>query len=479
MVDHEERKAKIKAAISALAAKQKGQAVIEEDLLEEVTFLVEYPSFAVGKINPDFLKLPSAVLVTSLKKNQKAFPVIGANGKLLPFFIVVVDNQKSLPVAGGNERVVTARLSDAAFFFEEDKQVPLGNRVAELKHVAFLKDLGTMFDKKERVKHLVAWLAKQLKLDGGIEENMVRAAELYKADLVTKMVFEFGALQGIMGKEYALIAGEKKAVAEAIYEHYLPRFTGDKLPRTKEGIVLSLADKIDTLVGCFALGLVPTGSADPFGLRRAAQGLVQIVLTERIDLDLEELFEISYKSYSGLLKDNKKKKEYAEVKSTLFDFIKTRVKNILLEDGYRHDVVEAALGGFNYICDAYAKARIVSEVADTDWFKGIFMSADRVIRLAVNAKRENVIPEDLVDPEEKVLHELYLKVNWEVEEKINKDDFKGALEILTGFTAPLEEFFNKVMVMCDDERLKANRLALLKTLERMYQNLLDFTKFTI
>jgi glycyl-tRNA synthetase beta chain len=492
MVNYDERRLKIRSLVEALGEKFKGKTIVEEELLEEVTFLIECPSFVVGKINPDFLKLPSAVLITSLKKNQKAFPVAGPDGKLLPLFIVVVDSTRALPVARGNERVVAARLTDAAFFFEEDKEVPLAHRITKLQHIAFMKDLGNMFDKKERVKKIVGWLAVHLKINHGIEADLLRAADLYKTDLTTKMVFEFTSLQGVMGKEYALLNGEKKEVAEAIYEHYLPRFTGDALPATKVGIVLSLAERFDSLVGSFAIGQIPSGSADPYGLRRMAQGLVQIVLAEKLELDLEELFEKTYKLYEALLKGNKKVEKnvgqgprpelgrrLVPCRESLFEFIKLRLKNVLLEDGYRHDVVEACLGNFNQICDAYEKARIVNGVVGDDWFKGVFQSADRVIRLAVNAKRENVITQDLVDPEEKKLHELYLKVNWEVEERINKEDFKGALEVLAQLTDPLEEFFNKVMVMCEDERLKTNRLALLKTLERMYQNLLDFTKFAI
>ncbi|MEE8638592.1 MAG: glycine--tRNA ligase subunit beta, partial [Candidatus Margulisiibacteriota bacterium] len=293
VVDQEERKELIRQKVAAVAKKAKVEALIEEDLLNEVTFLVEDPAAYPGKFNQEFLKIPQEVLITSMKKNQKYFPAVDRAGKLMAKFVVVTDGCRNPKVVEGNQKVLSARLSDAKFFFEEDKKLPLKVRIPDLERIAFFEKLGTISHKIERMGKLSEWIGKRLGLEKEGLKTARRITELCKADLTTKMVYEFPELQGVMGREYALLSGEDPKVAQGIFEHYLPRCAEDKLPRSSEGTVVALADRIDSLVGCFSVGAIPTGSEDPYGLRRAVHGIIRIVLEKKIDLLLDEIIEHS------------------------------------------------------------------------------------------------------------------------------------------------------------------------------------------
>ena len=284
IVDPAERKKKIEEGLIKEAASVSGRILPDEDLLNEVTFLVEYPVPLCGSFDPQFLSLPREVIIHSMKEHQRYFPVVDGQGKLLPHFVFVsnIAPRDRSVVVKGNERVLKARLSDAAFFFQEDLKISLEKRVEQLKKVVFQAKLGTSYEKMVRFKALALILVQ--KIDPSLRETVERAALLCKADLVTGMVGEFPKLQGIVGREYARLQGEKPAVAEAIYEHYLPAFAGDRLPDHPVGDMISIADKLDTIVGCFGVGLTPTGTADPFGLRRQAIGIIRIVLEKKISL---------------------------------------------------------------------------------------------------------------------------------------------------------------------------------------------------
>jgi len=465
IVDQEERKGKIRQMVEAAAQKIGASALIEVDLLDEVTYLVENPIVYVGKLNAEFLKIPQDVLITSMKKNQKYFPLIDQSGKLQAKFVVVTDGCKNKGVVEGNQKVISARLADAKFFFEDDIKLPLKGRLAELERIAFFEKLGTMADKVNRVIKLAEWIGKRLKCDEASLKTIKRIAQLSKADLTTKMVYEFPVLQGIMGREYALLSGEGPKVARGIAEHYLPRFAGDKLPQSIEGIVVALADRLDTLVGCFSIGAIPTGSVDPYGLRRAVNGIIRIILDKKIDLLLDELIE-----HGG---------GAVTVQRQLLAFIGGRLKPILLEKGIRYDIVEAALANFNDILDAVEKAEALTQAGRQKWFAGVVQSAERVARISKDVPCEEVVASDLVEKEEKELFDLYMKVNWEVGEAINKEEWARAVQSLVKLTDPLESFFDKVLVMHKDERIKLNRLALLKSLERMYFRVADFSKVVL
>jgi len=469
LVDQDERKEKIRREVKKAAP----GAQLDDELLNEVNFLVEYPVILKGKFDPAFLSLPKEVLITTMKKNQKYFPVLDEGGKLTSAFVLVTNNCKVKSVAQGNQRVLSARLSDAKFFFEEDKKVPLKLRIPDLAKVEFFEKLGTLAEKTERLKKLSEYLAKHLKLEEKYLPLVERIAELSKADLTTQMVFEFPELQGVMGREYALSSGEDPAVAQGIFEHYLPRSAEDKLPESPPGLVVALADKIDTLVGCFSVGAIPTGSVDPYGLRRAAHGIVKIILHKKLDLLLDEVMEHAYHLY------HKDAKEFGKIYKQLQEFIGGRLRVVLLEEGIAYDVADAVLANFNDILEVVDLAQILSRNRAADWFAGVRATADRIHRIAKPTTREQVMEADLVESEEKELYELYLKVNWEVTEKLNTGDYGAALRELARFTGPVENFFQKVMVMHEEERLKINRLALLRSIEKTFLEVADFTKIVI
>ena len=485
ILDQDERREKIIDMVRSAAKKLGGTALLDSGLIEEVNHLVEWPQCVTGRFKTEFLSLPKDVLITSMKKNQKYFSVIDPSEKLMPVFINITNgiNPEDLKsVAEGNERVLAARLNDAKFFFDEDRQDLLADLVPKLTKVAFYEKLGSMYEKVERITALSAWIAHELKLPDSKKDNIKEIAGLCKADLLTQMVYEFGSLQGVMGREYSLLEGKPKEIANGIFEHYLPRFTGDKLPASIEGAVVGIADKIDSIVGCFSINLIPTGSEDPYGLRRQAYGIVNIILDKKIYLELDDLIEKAYKLYeplflgeifaSGKVKFNEIQKVIPDVLS----FIAARVKVNMLDAGIKYDVADAVLSAFEDVFDAFDKAKAISKYLDEAWLTGIVMTMDRVKRLGMNATRSNVVTSDFICDEEKSLYDLCLNVNAEAGEQISKGDYDAALKALSKLTKPVDDFFVKVMVMDKDEKLRVNRLALLKTLEDLYMEYADFTK---
>jgi glycyl-tRNA synthetase beta chain len=485
IVDQDERKELIRKKVEAAAAKAQASALIEEDLLEEVNFLVEDPAAYVGNFAPEFLKVPQEVLITPMKKNQKYFPLLDGSGRLIAKFVVVTDGCRNPKVVEGNRKVLSARLADAKFFFEEDRKLPLKVRVADLEKVAFFEKLGTMTHKVERMAKLSEWLAKRLKLEEAQIKTARRIAELCKADLTTKMVYEFPDLQGVMGREYALLSGEDPEVAQGIYEHYLPRHAEDKLPESLTGTAVALADRIDSLVGCFSVGAIPTGSEDPYGLRRAIIGVIRLVMEKKIDLLLDEVIEHSYKLYEPVFlgylfeKGETGYQDFPKIKKQILDFMAVRLKPVLLDKKIRYDIVDAVLADFNDILDSVEKAAVLNRLEAEEWFRGVVVSADRVSRIAKDCPRQEVIESDLVEKEEKELFDLYMKTNWEVGEAINSENWERAVRLLAKLTEPIELFFEKVLVMHENEKIKSNRLALLKSLEKLYLRVADFRKIVL
>jgi len=478
IVDQKERKVLIKNQVEQAARKIKQRAVIDPLLLDEVTYLVESPIAYLGRFEPSFLKIPQEVLITSMQKNQKYFPVVDQQQKLQPAFVVVTDGSHSARVVEGNQKVLSARLADAKFFFDEDRQKPFANKVTALAEIGFFEGLGSLKDKVERMSKLAEWLGKRLGLSPEEQYTALRIVLLCKADLTTKMVYDFPVLQGVMGREYALLSGEDARVANGIFEHYLPRFSGDGLPKQRESVVVALADRFDSLVGCFCLGAIPTGSTDPYGLRRAANGIIKIIQGQQLNLLLSETIEHSYKLYEPLLK-GKTAKALPAVQGELLAFIAARLKQLLLDDGQRYDIVEAALSRFNDVLDVLNKTKALTACLAKAWFAGVIASADRVARLAKNATRDEVIEADLLEPAEKELNSLYLKINWSVGEAINQENWPKALEELAPLTGPIENFFNQILVMHKDERIRTNRLALLKSLDRLYRQVADLPKIIL
>ncbi|WP_108996261.1 glycine--tRNA ligase subunit beta, partial [Paenibacillus agaridevorans] len=346
IVDVEERETLIVSQIKGLSEEKGWNIAIKDDLLEEVLFLVEYPNVLFGTFDSTFLQIPQEVLITSMREHQRYFPVLDETGKLLPFFVTVRngDTRSIDLVAKGNEKVLRARLSDAKFFYAEDHKLTIDHALSKLENIVYHEELGTVADKVCRITDISKLISDALQVEAEQAARVARAAAICKFDLVSQMVYEFPELQGIMGEDYAKKAGEHDSVAKAVNEHYQPRFSGDAIPSGLEGAIVSLADKIDTIVGCFSVGIVPTGSQDPYALRRQAAGIVQILLGQNLKLTLGELYEIGLSVHEarGL------KRAAADIREDLNDFFSLRVKNWLSEQGNRYDVVDAVMAvGFD------------------------------------------------------------------------------------------------------------------------------------
>jgi glycyl-tRNA synthetase beta chain len=436
---------------------------------------VEYPVALCGTFDNKFLSLPREILIHSMKEHQRYFPLTEDHGILLPHFVCVsnIDPRNREVVVKGNEKVLKARLSDAAFFFEDDLKIPLEKRVEQLKKVVFQAKLGTSYEKVMRFKQLAIWMAERIDLK--LREAVERASLLCKADLVTGMVGEFPKLQGIVGREYARISGEKPEVAEAIHEHYLPGFAGDRLPSGPIGDIVSIADKMDTIVGCFGVGLFPTGTADPFGLRRQALGIIRIILEKRYSISLIGLIEESQKQ----LKE-KIERPLDEVKEGVLDFFRVRHQNFLLDKEYPFDVTDAVLSiSFDELLDVQGRIDALREARDLKDFESIVIAFKRAMNILKGSppKRE-INPSFFAEPAEKNLHQSFLKAKERIDLHLNKRDYPSALLEMTQMKKPIDDFFDGVMVMVEDEPIRNNRLALLDEIGKLFLRIADFSKLT-
>ncbi|HON59677.1 MAG TPA: glycine--tRNA ligase subunit beta [Smithella sp.] len=472
MVDQTERKSFILTEAQKKAADVGGILFYTDDLLETVSFLVEYPVVVLGKFDEDFLRLPKDVLTTTMISHQKYFPITDTAGKLLPYFIAVSNTQPRdmAVVVEGNERVLRARLADASFFFEEDKKVPLENRVESLKKVVFHSLLGTSHKKVMRFRKLAAKIAAKVK--PSVKKNVDRAALLAKADLESLMVGEFAELQGIMGREYALLAGEKPEVAKAIYEHYLPVVAGGELPETDEGAIVGIADKMDTIAGFFGVGLPPTGTADPYALRRQALGIINIILSKQYDLSLNFLLDESL----ALLKEFLKKPA-EDVKKEVLEFFKGRLQNQLIAQGYAYDTVDAVLAtDIDNLADAVQRVKALEDFRKNPEFEPVSIAFKRVDNILKDFQNGQVDINLLSTEAEIRLFSSFDDIKTRVEKGINEKDFIFALNKLASLRPAVDNFFDKVMVMDKDEKIRLNRLSLLAEISALFHKLADFSK---
>ncbi|MDH7576932.1 MAG: glycine--tRNA ligase subunit beta [Bacillota bacterium] len=461
IVDQAVRKKMIWELAQTAAAGAGGKVLLNEELLEEITHLVEYPAPLCGSFSPRFLRLPPEVIITPMQEHQRYFPVWDEQGRLLPKFIVFCNGPVKDPdlVREGNEKVLRARLQDAEFFYEEDLKTPFEARVEKLKTIVFLEGLGSIYDKVERLVALSRYLGKALNLTEKQRAASERAAFLAKADLVTSMVYEFPELQGIMGAEYARAGGEKKDICQAIREHYQPRFAGDTLPRTKPGAVLALADKIDNLVGCFGMGLEPTGSQDPYALRRQALGICHITLAYKFDFSLADLVAQAYAAY----RKPDFKASLSAVQAGLSNFFRARLRNLFLDQGHSYDLVEAALGpAHDRFLAVRARLEALVEMRGTPAFEALLTAYTRAANLARHAGDRKVDPALFTEAEERGLYRAWEKIKKDVVRLARKYDFKQALQAGASLVEPIDHFFGGVMVMVDDQALRENRLALLQ-----------------
>lgn len=474
IVDQDVRRTMIRTQIETLADTKGGYADITEDLLEEVVFLVEFPTALCGSFEDKYLKLPDETVITPMREHQRYFPVMSKNGSLMPLFITVRNGgaEHLEIVQHGNERVLRARLADAQFFFEEDCKIKLIDRLEKLKSVVFQEGLGSIFDKTNRLIKISGFLVKHTGKEDAILPTIERAAELAKTDLVTGMVCEFTELQGIMGREYALLNGETSEVAEAIYEHYLPRFAGDALPKSIAGQLISIADKMDNIVATFSRGLIPTGSQDPYALRRQALGIVNILIEAEYNISLKKLIQQNL-----VLLHITDEKKCVEITQQIEEFFQLRLKNVLADEAIPHDIVEAVLdSGMDDIYATYLRAKVVAQEIVKPEMKNAVQAFVRVGNLASKAESIEIDEQLLKTAEELDLYKAYLSTASAVDSLVEGHDYKGAIEALMDLAAPIHTFFEKVMVMDKDESIKTNRLALLKNLTNSIDKIADFSK---
>jgi glycyl-tRNA synthetase beta chain len=476
IVDPQERQEKILQQIHSLEAEKGWTIPIDEGLLDEVVHLVEYPTVLFGNFEQEYLEIPKEVLITSMREHQRYFPVVDKEGQLLPHFVTVRngDEQGLDIVAKGNEKVLRARLSDARFFYEEDQKMEINAALSRLETVVFHEELGTIGDKIRRFEKIAAQIAEEIQLGQQEKNQLNRAAAICKFDLVSHMVYEFPELQGIMGERYATLAGEDEGVAKAIFEHYLPRYAGDQLPATKVGALLSIADKLDTIVGCFAIGIIPTGSQDPYALRRQATGIVQILLEQNIELSLPSLFELALNilEEKGLLKRNA-----TEIKKDLQDFFTLRLKNLLQEKQVRYDVIDAVLtADSTKVMDVLQRAETLMQWVKRDEFKGVVESFNRVNNLAQKATTDLVDEQYIAHEAEEQLWKAFQSVKNETEALLAQKDYMKALETLATLQPVIDHFFEQVMVMVEDQNIRNNRLGILSSLAKGIFAFADFSK---
>jgi glycyl-tRNA synthetase beta chain len=477
-VDLDERKHLITQQIEELAVKQEWNVSIKEDLLEEVLFLVEFPTVLFGSFDPDFLQIPQEVLITSMREHQRYFPVLDKQGHLLPHFITVRNgNSVSLEqVAKGNEKVLRARLSDARFFYQEDHKLSIDDAIARLDKIVFHEELGTVGDKVRRIRSISEKLVNLLQLESKTAHHILRTAEICKFDLVTQMVYEFPELQGVMGEDYALKANEEAEVARAIFEHYQPRYSGDDSPASIIGAVVSMADKIDTIVGCFSIGIIPTGSQDPYALRRQAAGIVQILQDHQCSCVLSDLFNTAMSVYK---QDDLLKREENDIRKDLFDFFALRVKNIL-SDQVRYDVVDAVMSsGFDHISSVIKRGQALMDSLEKEDMKSIIESFNRVSNLASKADSSEVDPSLFTEQVEHELFDAWSKMKVKYIQELNEEQEKQALETISNLMQPINSYFDQVMVMVDDQKIKQNRLGLLSLISKQIQKYADFQKIVM
>ena len=439
----------------------------DEALLEEVTNLVEFPGAVKCSFNKGYLAIPSEVIETAMKDHQRYFPVKDKDGKLLPEFIVITDRDSGDGeiIRKGNERVLRARLADANFFWDEDRKVSLHERVKDLESLVFHEDIGSYLNREERIGEVAHFIAEMLNFSPDKLELVKLASSLCKTDLLTEMVGEFPKLQGIMGREYALAQGEDEEVARSIAEHYLPRYADDVLPETEIGTVLSLADKFDIIASCFSAGLIPTGSQDPYALRRQAQGIIRILETKELDVSLKKMFEKSLSSLTDI------SPESGKVYGQIMDFFKDRVYNIYLERGYRYDIVESVMkSGFDNISDFVCRLEVVTRIAETPIWQNLVEVVERTFNIGKNCTIQGEVNEELLkEEEERALWAVYKKENEGLLQYVPQGKYEElSIAYNDAFAKPVHNFFDKVFVNVEDEKIKNNRLLLVKKVNEIY-----------
>ena len=470
ILDQNKRREIIKYESTKIAKSLGGEIHENEDLLEELTYIVEYPTPIKGSIKEKYLSLPKEVVTTTMIDHLRFTPIYSQDGGLLPYFITVRNGTRDYEdiVIAGNEKVLGARLEDAKFFYDDDISKPLEDYVENLNGVLFHDKLGTMLEKEKRDGVVANKIAESLSFADEAIDAIKRVAHLSKADLTTKMVIEFTELQGVIGEIYALKSGEKEIVATAIREQYLPKFAGDKLPESSVGSIFSLADKIDTIAGLFAIGEIPTGSTDPFALRRSAIGVINIIRNNSWKFNLDEAVEASLYEY---INDLGLTFNHEEVIANVRDFFLGRIKTMLQDEGIRYDIIDSVLIPESEIHNIFDKAKELNE-----WFKedrSKFVDAyNRINNLTKNVDLLEVKEDLLVEEAEKDLYMKYLEIDGSFKEALAEEKYMEAMDLLNDLVPSIDKFFDNVMVMAEDDKIRENRLGLINRIEENIQKIL-------
>ncbi|MFH1102985.1 MAG: glycine--tRNA ligase subunit beta [Pseudomonadota bacterium] len=479
LTDVGERRRQVEQAIENAARKLNGNVLKDDELVDIVTNLVEYPVAAAGKFDQSYLELPKEILITAMREHQKYFAVVDKKGDLIPFFIAVNNTRtkNQALAAKGHERVIRARLADAKFFFKADHAEKPDAWVEKLKGVLFQAELGTMFEKVRRIRAMAEFLSDEAGLDAGLRNQISRAAWLCKADLVSRVVGEFPKLQGIMGRVYSKLAGEPQSVSEAIEEHYRPTHSGGELPQTMTGAILGIADKIDSICGCFHAGLIPTGASDPYALRRQGIGIVLIMLNRGFAFSLRKMIQ---KSLSLFQKEEHK--DIREATENVYAFLQNRMVHILSEHGFSKDTVQAVVEiSADCIPDVWNRTKALERLRTARDFEPLAVAFKRVaniIRQAGYAEKGEVDQGLFQHKCEESLFSAYQKVKSDVEHHLPKGDVEKALLKIASLRKPVDAFFDGVLVMAEDENIRKNRLSLLARIASLFERFADFGKIS-
>ena len=474
IISEKERRNIIIAGINRLTKSKGGNPLMDEDLLDEVVHIVEYPTPFIGTIKDEYLELPKEVIITTMKDHQRYFPVLNDNGDILPYFISVRNgDEKGIEnVISGNEKVITPRLEDAKFFYNQDLESDIEDEYNKLKFVTFHDGLGNLQDKTERLMSLTNSIGTYMQVSKNTLEDSLRAAELSKVDLVSKMVIEFTELEGTMGRIYALKYGENSSVASAIEEQYMPRRADGELPESTAGVILSLADKIDTISGLYAIGIEVTGSQDPYGLRRQVIGFINIVIENKISIDLYDLIDrtlINYLDQFNLVFDHK------EVRDKIVDFFMNRLRNKLIDDGYRYDIIDSCIDtDTRDIYSIYKKIILLDKYFKEDGSEEFVTSSLRLKNLSRDVEISEV-DEDLLEDSEIDMFNLTKNIK-ETESKIDNNNYEEALEDLIREMDVVNNYLDNNIVNVDDERVSNNRALMLEQVSRVVEKLYNPSK---
>ena len=475
ILDQNDRKEKIRLALADAAASAGGKLNEDEDLLDTVTYLVEQPHIATCLFNPEFLKIPDVVLITEMKEHQKNFAILDSRGNLMNSFLAVSNNPVTDYIIKGNVKVISARFNDAGFFYKEDARLKLAERVESLKNVLFHKELGSIYDKIERMKAVALSICGELKLDDKTKSKIERAVFLSKADLDTAMVYEFASLQGRIGRIYALNDGEDKEVAEAINEQYMPRFSGDVVPSAIVSVVASLSEKIDNIFGSFSVGNIPKGSQDPYALRRQANAVVELLVRNNLNVDMERLL--------GAVAPNYRLGN--ELTDKILEFIGVRAKTIFTDEGFKYDEIDACMttGNSDYL-ELYRRAKALNSFRSDEKFSQLLLGFKRMNNIVNGFRKDNASyalnfsDALLEEKEEKELYSFFSGKENEIGKYISESKYIELFQLITGAKPVIDSFFDKVLVMDKRTEVRDNRLFILENILGNFKGLIDFSKIS-